>query len=216
MSFKSLTKALHDVVLEESPEEKTTGTHTPTPAPAPIAAYAAAPAMAVPSTSPVTVDAGAIYGVLLEKTNFESTPMHQTIHKYTEAMKSAPLDDLTKLKIAFAQATQLDHITPDMVRKEFATLKQNLAAEHDKFSIAIQGKTSTIQGTRQTADQLVSQIAAKQKEIEDLNQKRTNLLVEAETETQHVAALTAQFEAASVRRTQELDKQLSDLETVMK
>ncbi len=137
MSFKSLTKALHDVVLEEAPEtEPTTKVSAPAPVAAPVAFHEE---VSIPTAS-VTGDASAIYGILLERTDFASTPMHQTIHKYTEAMKSAPLDDNTKLKIAFAQATQLDHVTPDMVRKAFATLKQHLTVKNWGTPQAIGGK----------------------------------------------------------------------------
>jgi hypothetical protein len=197
---------------EPAPPEK----HAPAPArsaapeftaPVAVPPYAAA-SPAAPYASPIDAgvvpDNDAVYQTLLSKTDFESTPTANTIHKFLDPLKAIPdtvMPSNIKFRTAVIQATAQAGLTEDGILGTFDTLKAKLQQEKDAFAGKSQQFAAREVSGRQDQIQKISQ------QITDLQQelaRLSNELVDAQGKASHAQS---QFEAAVQRRNSELELQ---------
>ena len=215
--------ALKQVAFEDEPmpAEK----HPPAPAPPAFTApVVAAPAfsfsdpasvrpvagVAPQAPYPLPIDAGvvldndAVYQMLLSKTDFETTPAAETIHKFLDPLKSIPdsvMPSNIKFKSAVVQASAQAGLTEDGILGTFDTLKAKLQQEKDAFSGKSQQFASReVAGRQDQIQKITEQITELQQELARLS----NELVDAQGKATHAQS---QFEAAVQRRGSELEQQ---------
>jgi len=167
------------------------------------AASAAAP-YALPIDAGVVADNDAVYQTLLSKTDFESTPVAVTIHKFLDPLKGIPdsvMPSNLKFKTAVIQATAQAGLTDDGILGAFDALKAKLQQEHDAFGQkAQQFAAREVAGRQDQIQKISQQITELQQELARLS----NELVDAQGKATHAQS---QFEAAVQRRGSELEQQ---------
>jgi hypothetical protein len=204
--------ALKHVAFEDEPAPPVK--HEPTPAaPSAQAETFASPPMAQPAqplayAAPIDTgmvpDSDAVYQTLLAKTDFESTSVASTIHKFLDPLKAIPdtvMPANIKFKTAVLQATAQAGLTEDGILGAFETLKSKLQQEKDAFGGKAQlFSAKEVKGRQDQIQQITEQISGLQQELARLS----NELVEAQGKSTRAQS---QFEAAVQRRGSELEQQ---------
>jgi len=222
-----LFDSLKHIAFEDEPE-KPAATHTPPAAPAaappfapsftqPFAQAAAGAAPPVAFTPPI--DAGVVpdndeaYRKLLSKTDFESTAVASTIHKFLEPLKAIPdavMSPNIKFKTAVLQAKAQAGLTEDGILAAFDTLTATLQQEKDAFETkAQQFASSQITGRQDRIGQISAQITQLQQELAKLSGE----LAEAQGKS---AYARSQFAAAAQRRASEIEQQKAQYASLLK
>lgn len=226
MSLKDLANKAKHLVVEDDET-------TPTPAAAPVAAPvphpafnlnfnptptptlggAAAPALAgsnpfsVPGT---TVLDEKVYQTVLAKTNFDSTPVGKTIHKYYDALEGVIADTTQRFKAAIGQAQKLDGITPDQILGTFDQLESALEADAQSFQRIADG----VQANQITARQ--NKITSLQQQVEQINGQIAQLNTELADETARHSNAVTQYGLAEQRRQQEIAQQKAQFASLLR
>jgi hypothetical protein len=223
MSFKDLTKKLHDAAFSDDGDEAKPVPPPASPRPTEQVAvnpWANTPAVSLPQDTSTSAAASpfivpnttvldeAVYQRVLDKTNFDKTPVGQIIHKYFDALDDAGFDANTRFRTAIRQAGKLEGITPDKVIQAFDDLRTALQAESDKFTRAVEGQTQKeIVGRQQQLQQISDQITQLTQQINDLQSKHTQISAELVDANSRIANAQTQMQLASSRRAQEIDTQ---------
>jgi len=173
------------------------------------ASDAAAPAASAVSSQPMGEDAQRVYRRILAATNFDTTEVAATIHKYLDPLSAiASLDDRTRFKTAVVQAKAQEGLSAEKILGTFEGLKVALANEQKSFAAAEQDtEQDEIVGRQKKVKEISDTIAQKQKEIVTLQERLatvTNELTAAQAKVQHAQA---QFAIAAQRRALELDQE---------
>lgn len=208
MSFKNFAHRVTSLVVDTDDEEPKAATKVPAasaPAPNPVAAPSFTPRsgdvgspFSVPNT--VVLDEK-VYQSVLSKTNFDTTPVGKTIHKYFDALEGSGLDTNARFKAAMKQAAALDNITPDQMLQTFDQLQAALDRDAQGFA----GVAATVEKNEITSRQ--DRIAAKKAQRTQLEQEIAQLESElADQQSSHSNA-TTQFGLAQQRRFQEIAAQ---------
>lgn len=150
-----------------------------------------------------------VYQRILAKTNFNSTPIAATIHKYLDPLVAIPsLDERTRFKTAVVQAKAQEGLTKEKILATFDGLKVALQNEQESFASSAQATREREISDRQRRVQEASdEIVRKQSEIAQLQQRlteMTNELLGAQTKIQRAES---QFAAAVQRRAAEIDQE---------
>ena len=97
-----------------------------------------APHMTV-NTQPVSEEVEHVYQRILAKTNFDSTQIAATIHKYLDPLVAIPsLDERTRFKTAVIQAKAQEGLTKEKILATFDGLKVALQNEQESFTASAQ------------------------------------------------------------------------------
>jgi len=208
-------EALKHVAFEDEPAPPVK--HAPPPAApgtapdtfaSPAMAASAQPlaytAPAAPIDTGMVPDSDAVYQTLLAKTDFETTSVASTIHKFLDPLKAIPdtvMPANIKFKTAVLQATAQAGLTEDGILGAFETLKSKLQQKKDAFGGKAQlFAAKEVKGRQDQIQQISEQISGLQQELARLS----NELVEAQGKSTRAQS---QFEAAVQRRGSEIEQQ---------
>lgn len=170
-------------------------------------ATGAAPSpFAVPST---TVLDEKVYQSVLNKTNFDSTPVGKTVHKYYDALEGVIADQGQRFRAAIGQAQKLDGVTPEQVLSTFDQMQAALDADAQAFNNACATHDKNEIVTRQ------SSIQTKQQQVAQLNAEIAQLTTELSDEQARSANATQQHSLAQQRRANEIAQQKAQFATLL-
>jgi hypothetical protein len=219
MSNKLWESVKHLAVEDDEPKAPVTTPHVAAPVPHPAfnlgsmgAAVGAVPApagspFAVPST---TVLDEKVYQSVLAKTNFDTTPVGKTIHKYFDALEGSGLDTNARFKAAMKQAAALDNISADQVLATFDQMQAALEADAQGFQKVADGVEANQITARQT------KVTALQQQVETINQQIAQLQAELVGEQNNHANAVTQYGLAEQRRTQEIAAQKTQFAALLR
>jgi ribosome-associated translation inhibitor RaiA len=221
-----LFDSLKHIAFEDDPEKPPAGT-------APAAHPAAAPSFPAPSfAQPFTpaaeapqsaytppIGAGVVpdndeaYRRLLSRTDFETTDVAATIHKYLEPLKAIPDNVMSpniKFRTAVIQAQAQAGLTQDAILAVFDALQSRLQQEKDTFETkAQQFSSSEVTGRQDRIGQISAQITQLQQQLAQLSAE----LADAQGKS---AYARSQFAAAAQRRASEIEQQKAQYASMLK
>jgi uncharacterized coiled-coil protein SlyX len=212
--------SIKHAIVEDDPDPKAAAkastpvtSHSDNKAPA-AAQHETASAMA--TSAPVASYQGLgeetehVYKKILAKTDFQSTAVAATIHKYLDPLAAIPMDERMKFKTAVVQAQAQEGLTPEKILATFDGLKVALQNEQESFAAtAEQSKGQEITNRQKKVQDVSDAIAAKQREISQLQQQLSQVstdLVDAQSKIQRAES---QFTIAAQRRAVEIDQEKS-------
>jgi hypothetical protein len=212
MSNKFLDSIKHVIIEDDDPKAEAAAQHSPANAPAapPVAPPAGAVAPhTVMTPEPMGEEAEHVYQKILAKTNFESTQVAATIHKYLDPLSAIPsLDERTRFKTAVVQARAQEGLTQEKILATFDGLRVALQNEQESFVASAEAtKQREITDRQRKVQEVTDAITQKQQEIAQLQQRlsdMTNDLAGAQGKIQHAES---QFHIAAQRRALEIDQE---------
>jgi len=212
MNNKFLDSIKHAIIEDDDP--KLEGQ----PHPQPHAETAAVPtpvtmvdsvAHPSPSSQPMGEDTERVYQKILAKTNFESTQVAATIHKYLDPLSAIPsLDERTRFKTAVVQAKAQEGLTQEKILATFDGLKVALQNEQESFASSAQStRQREIDDRQKKVQDVTDAIAQKQKEISQLQQRLSDMTTELVGAQGKIQRAESQFAIAAQRRALEIDQE---------
>jgi len=151
-----------------------------------------------------------VYKSVLTKTNFDTTPVGKTIHKYFDALEGSGLDTNARFKAAMKQAAALDGITPDQVLATFDQLQSALETDAQNF----QKVADNVEANQITARQ--TKVAQLQQQVETINGQISQLQTELVGEQNNHANAVTQYGLAESRRGQEIAAQKAQFASLLR
>jgi chromosome segregation ATPase len=219
MSNKFIDSIKHVIIEDDEPKPEGHGQGQPHPqphneaapvvsAPAPVAATDSAAYQPV-STQPMSEETEHVYQRILAKTNFETTQVSATIHKYLDPLSAIPsLDERTKFKTAVIQAKAQEGLSPEKILATFDGLKVALQNEQESFAASAEAtKQREITDRQKKVQDVTDAIAQKQKEIAQLQQRLSDVTTELVGAQGKIQRAESQFTIAAQRRALEIDQE---------
>jgi chromosome segregation ATPase len=211
MSNKIIDSIKHVIIedddpkAEAKPQSRTETSAQAAPAPVLASSQSSYPA----SPPPMGEEVEHVYQRILAKTNFESTQVAATIHKYLDPLSAIPsLDERTRFKTAVIQAKAQEGLTQEKILATFDGLKVALRNEQESFAASAEAtKQREIADRQKHVQETTDAIARKQKEIAQLQQQLSEMtadLAGAQGKIQHAES---QFNLAAQRRAVEIDQE---------
>jgi chromosome segregation ATPase len=177
-------------------------------------ASAAPPTAVSPSSyqaanQPMSEEVEHVYQRILAKTNFESTPVAATIHKYLDPLAAIPaLDERTRFKTAVIQAKAQEGLTQEKILATFDGLKVALHNEQESFAASAEAtKQREVADRQKRVQETTNAIARKQKEISELQQQLAEMTAELAGAQGKIQRAESQFTLAAQRRAAEIDQE---------
>ena len=214
MSNKFIDSIKHVIIEDDDPKaEAKPQAHSEAP---PETAATAAPAAASPassypsmSTQPMSEEVEHVYQKILAKTNFETTQVAATIHKYLDPLSAVPsLDERTRFKTAVVQAKAQEGLTQEKILATFDGLKVALQNEQESFAASAQAtKQREINDRQKHVQEVTDAITLKQKEIAQLQQRLSEMTTELVGAQGKIQRAESQFTIAAQRRAIEIDQE---------
>jgi len=214
MSNKFIDSIKHVIIEDDDPKaEAKPQAHSEAP---PETAATAAPAAASPassypsmSTQPMSEEVEHVYQKILAKTNFESTQVAATIHKYLDPLSAIPsLDERTRFKTAVIQAKAQEGLTQEKILATFDGLKVALQNEQESFAASAEAtKQREINDRQKHVQEVTDAITLKQKEIAQLQQRLSEMTTELVGAQGKIQRAESQFTIAAQRRAIEIDQE---------
>ena len=209
MSNKIIDSIKHAIIEDDDPkpeakQESHPGQTTVTP---PM------PSSTVSSHSvdvqPMTEEVEHVYQRILAKTNFNSTQVAATIHKYLDPLAAiTALDDRTRFKTAVVQAKAQEGLTQEKILATFDGLKVALQNEHESFAASAEAtKQREIADRQKKVQEFTDQIAQKQREIAQMQQRLSDMTTELVAAQGKIQRAESQFTIAVQRRAVEIDQE---------
>ena len=218
----SIFDAVKHAVFEDEPEapQKPAGASSnQTPAVTPAAHAPAFEAPPIESAPIRPIDTGTVpdddqvYKRLLARTDFETTDVAATIHKFLDPLKviaDSVMPPNMKFKTAVLQASAQAGLSEASILGAFDHLKAQLQQEQDAFDGKAHEFLSREVSSRQDRiAQITSQISQLQQELAHLSGE----LVEAQGKATHAQS---QFTAAAQRRAIEIEQQKAQYASLLK
>jgi hypothetical protein len=212
MSNKFIDSIKHAIIEDDDP--KADGKAAPHPEASPKAASTAVSAPVVspsfsPSSQAMGEEAEHLYQRILAKTNFESTAVAATIHKYLDPLAAIPsLDERTRFKTAVIQAKAQEGLTQEKILATFDGLKVALQNEHESFTASAQAtRQHDVADRQKSVQQATDAIAQKQKEIAQLQQQLSEMTAELADAQSKIQRAESQFSIAVQRRAAEIEQE---------
>src|SRR5689334_7841340 len=167
MSNKIIDTIKHAIIEDDDPKPDSKSQAHPQPS------SAAVPA--VMGTQPMSEEVEHVYQRILAKTNFNSTQIAVTIHKYLDPLVAIPsLDERTRFKTAVIQAKAQEGLTQEKILATFDGLKVALQNEEESFTASAQAtREREIADRQKRVQEATDEIARKQSEIAQLQQRLT-------------------------------------------
>jgi len=214
MSNKFIDSIKHVIIEDDDPKaEAKPQAHPQAPAeiaPATAAQVAASPASyPAMSVQPMSEEVEHVYQKILAKTNFESTQVAATIHKYLDPLSAVPsLDERTRFKTAVVQAKAQEGLTQEKILATFDGLKVALQNEQESFAASAEAtKQREINDRQKHVQEVTDAIAQKQKEIAQLQQRLSEMTSDLVGAQGKIQRAESQFTIAAQRRALEIDQE---------
>jgi predicted nucleic acid-binding Zn-ribbon protein len=215
MSNKFIDSIKHVIIEDDDPKAETKPQAHPqdpaenAPTAAPVAAspdIALRPAM---NTQPMSEEVEHVYQKILAKTNFETTQVAATIHKYLDPLSAVPsLDERTRFKTAVVQAKAQEGLTQEKILATFDGLKVALQNEQESFAASAEAtKQREINDRQKHVQEVTDAITLKQKEIAQLQQRLSEMTTELVGAQGKIQRAESQFTIAAQRRAIEIDQE---------
>ena len=216
MSNKFIDGIKHAIIEDDDPKPQAAGQVQPqshaddaSPVSTPVPVAASAPTYQTMSAQPMSEETEHCYQRILAKTNFATTQVAVTIHKYLDPLVAIPsLDERTRFKTAVIQAKAQEGLSQEKILATFDGLKVALQSEQESFAASAEAtKQQEIAGRQKKVQDISDAISQKQKEIAQLQQRLsevTNELVGAQGKIQRAES---QFTIAAQRRALEIDQE---------
>lgn len=212
MSNKFLDSIKHAIIEDDDPKPATPATaahvqpQAEVPASTPAELIATAPTM---SSQPMSEETEHVYQRILAKTNFDSTQIAATIHKYLDPLAAIPsLDERTRFKTAIVQAKAQEGLTQEKILATFDGLKVALQNEQESFAAsAANTKQREIDDRQRKVQEVTDAIAQKQREISQLQQRLSESTTELVAAQGKIQRAESQFTIAAQRRALEIDQE---------
>jgi predicted nucleic acid-binding Zn-ribbon protein len=215
MSNKFIDSIKHVIIEDDDPKPGQTQAHPQphTEAAPPAVAPGAASAENVsyhPATAPpMSEETEHVYQRILAKTNFDTTQVAATIHKYLDPLSAIPsLDERTRFKTAVIQAKAQEGLSQEKILATFDGLKVALQNEQESFAAsAAATKQREIDDRQKKVQEVTDAIAQKQKEIAQLQQRLSDVTTELVGAQGKIQRAESQFAIAVQRRALEIDQE---------
>lgn len=210
MSNKFIDSIKHAIIEEDDPKaEAKQESHAEQP---PAAAQMVSNAPASPHTvdaQPMSEEVEHVYQRILAKTNFNSTQVAATIHKYLDPLSSiAALDERTRFKTAVVQAKAQEGLTQEKILATFDGLKVALQNEQESFAASAEAtKQREIADRQKKVQEFTDQITQKQREIAQMQQRLSEMTTELVAAQGKIQRAESQFTIAAQRRAVEIDQE---------
>jgi len=161
------------------------------------------------NTQPMSEEVEHVYQKILAKTNFESTQVAATIHKYLDPLSAIPsLDERTRFKTAVIQAKAQEGLTQEKILATFDGLKVALQNEQESFAASAEAtKQREINDRQKHVQEVTDAITLKQKEIAQLQQRLSEMTTELVGAQGKIQRAESQFTIAAQRRAIEIDQE---------
>ena len=203
---------LKHVIIEDDDPKPQAPAHAQPQAP-PVAASVAAPAVnssyQTMSGQPMSEETEHCYQRILAKTNFDSTQVAATIHKYLDPLSAIPsLDERTKFKTAVIQAKAQEGLSQEKILATFDGLKVALHNEQESFAASAEAtKQHEIADRQKKVQEITDAISQKQKEVAQLQQRLADVTTELVGAQGKIQRAESQFTIAAQRRALEIDQE---------
>lgn len=210
MSNKFIDTIKHAIIEDDDPKSTTQPRTEAAPVvSSPVADTPNAAAYQPVSAQPMNEDTERVYQKILAKTNFDSTQVAATIHKYLDPLSAIPsLDERTRFKTAVIQAKAQEGLTQEKILATFDGLKVALQNEQESFSAsAAATKQREIDDRQKKVQEVTDAIAQKQREIGQLQQRLSEMTAELAGAQGKIQHAESQFVAAAQRRAREIDQE---------
>ncbi len=216
MSNKIIDSIKHVIIEDDDPKPQGhTEAHaqprpeTASPVAVPVAASPESTAYQPATTPPMSEETEHVYQRILAKTNFNTTQVAATIHKYLDPLSAIPsLDERTKFKTAVIQAKAQEGLTQEKILATFDGLKVALQNEQESFAAsAAATKQREIDDRQKRVQEVTDAIAQKQKEIAQLQQRLSDVTTELVGAQGKIQRAESQFAIAAQRRALEIDQE---------
>lgn len=211
MSNKIIDSIKHAIIEDDDPkpDAKSHAHAQASPAATPaVTTNSGAPRAAV-NVLPMSEEVEHVYQRILAKTNFDSTQVAATIHKYLDPLVAIPsLDERTRFKTAAVQAKAQEGLTQEKILATFDGLKVALQNEQESFTASAQTtREREIADRQKRVQEATDEIARKQSEIAQLQQRLTEMTSELLSAQSKIQRAESQFAAAVQRRFAEIDQE---------
>jgi len=214
MSNKFIDSIKHVIIEDDDPnaEAKPHPQAQPETAPSTAVPVAASPVSAsypAMSVQPMSEEVEHVYQKILAKTNFESTQVAATIHKYLDPLSAIPsLDERTRFKTAVVQAKAQEGLTQEKILATFDGLKVALQNEQESFAASAEAtKQREISDRQKHVQEVTDAITQKQKEIAQLQQRLSEMTTDLVGAQGKIQRAESQFTIAAQRRALEIDQE---------
>ncbi len=214
MSNKFIDSIKHVIIEDDDPKAEgkpLAHSRAPESAPATAEPVSASPAASYPamSTQPMSEEVEHVYQKILAKTNFESTQVAATIHKYLDPLSAIPsLDERTRFRTAVVQAKAQEGLTQEKILATFDGLKVALQNEQESFAASAEAtKQREINDRQKHVQEVTDAIAQKQKEIAQLQQRLSEMTTDLVGAQGKIQRAESQFTIAAQRRALEIDQE---------
>jgi uncharacterized coiled-coil protein SlyX len=219
MSNKFFDGIKHVIIEDDDPKPAAPAHTESQPAAAPPAAVSSTDSAAYQTTpqtayqtmsgQPMSEETEHCYQRILAKTNFESTQVAATIHKYLDPLSAIPaLDERTKFKTAVIQAKAQEGLSQERILATFDGLKVALHNEQESFAASAEAtKQREIADRQKKVQEITDAITQKQKEVAQLQQRLADLTTELVGAQGKIQRAESQFTIAAQRRALEIDQE---------
>jgi predicted nucleic acid-binding Zn-ribbon protein len=214
MSNKFIDGLKHAIIEDDDPKPQGQGQQhsQPQSEAAPPAANVAAPvdsAYHPAATQAMTEETEHVYQRILAKTNFNTTQVAVTIHKYLDPLSAIPsLDERTRFKTAVVQAKAQEGLSQEKILATFDGLKVALQNEQESFAAsAAATKQREIDDRQKKVQEVTDAIAQKQREIAQLQQRLSDVTTDLVGAQGKIQRAESQFAIAVQRRAVEIDQE---------
>jgi len=216
MSNKFIDSIKHVIIEDDDPRSQGKGQAHPQlhseaspPGAGPVAASTENASYHPASTPPMTEETEHVYQRILAKTNFDTTQVAATIHKYLDPLSAIPsLDERTRFKTAVIQAKAQEGLSQEKILATFDGLKVALQNEQESFAAsAAATKQREIDDRQKKVQEATDAIAQKQKEIAQLQQRLSDVTTELVGAQGKIQRAESQFAIAVQRRALEIDQE---------
>jgi chromosome segregation ATPase len=209
MSNKFIDGIKHAIIEDDDPK--------PDSKSQPQASVIASPAVptgsiahhSVMSMQPMSEEVEHVYQRIFAKTNFDSTQIASTIHKYLDPLGAiSSLDDRTRFMTAVVQAKAQEGLTKEKILATFDGLKVALQNEQESFTASAQTtREHEITDRQKRVQEATDEIARKQSEIAQLQQRLSEMTSELLAAQGKIQRAESQFATAVQRRAAEIDQE---------
>lgn len=202
-------------IIEDDPDPKSSAQNQAQqqakPSPAAAVSRTPAPAASSDGASYHAMGEGSeqVYKRILAKTDFQATPIAATIHKYLDPLSAiSGMDERTRFKTAVVQAKAQEGLTAEKILATFDGLKVALQNEQESFAATAEAtKDQEITDRQKKVQEITDAIAAKQKEIGQLQQRLSQMSTELLEAQSKIQRAESQFTIAAQRRAAEIDQE---------
>lgn len=209
MSNKFIDSIKHAIIEDDDPKaEAKPESHPAQMGAAPATANTTASYHAV-DAQPMSEEVEHVYQRILAKTNFNSTQVAATIHKYLDPLSAiSALDERTRFKTAVVQAKAQEGLTQEKILATFDGLKVALQNEQESFAASAEAtKQREIEDRQKRVQEFTDQITQKQREIAQMQQRLSEMTTELVAAQGKIERAESQFTIAAQRRAVEIDQE---------